>query len=59
MRDFLAKLGPFLAALPRGFRYAIEIRNVDYLCPDYLGLLSEHNVAHTFNAWTRMPSLDD
>jgi uncharacterized protein YecE (DUF72 family) len=57
--EFLVKLGPFLAALPRGFRYAIEIRNADYLCPDYLGLLSDHNVAHTFNAWTRMPSLDD
>jgi uncharacterized protein YecE (DUF72 family) len=32
--EFLTKLGPFLAALPKGFRYAIEIRNADYLCPD-------------------------
>jgi uncharacterized protein YecE (DUF72 family) len=57
--EFLAKLGPFLASLPKGFQYSIEIRNSDYLCPDYLGLLSDHNVAHTFNAWTRMPSLGD
>ena len=57
--DFLAKLDPFLAALPEGFRYAIEIRNADYLCPDYLGLLASRNVAHCFNAWTRMPGLDD
>jgi uncharacterized protein YecE (DUF72 family) len=56
---FLAKLDPFLAALPEGFRYAIEIRNADYLCPDYLGLLSDCNVAHCFNAWTRMPALHD
>jgi hypothetical protein len=26
--------------------------------PDYLGLLASHNVAHVFNAWTRMPALD-
>jgi uncharacterized protein YecE (DUF72 family) len=56
---FLAKLDPFLAALPKGFRYSIEIRNGDYLCPDYLGLLSDRDVAHCFNAWTRMPELHD
>src|SRR5262249_47202655 len=56
--DFLARLDPFLKALPAGFRYAIEIRNVEYLMPDYLGLLASHNVAHVFNAWTRMPALD-
>ena len=26
--------------------------------PDYFGLLGVHNVAHVFNAWTRMPVLD-
>jgi uncharacterized protein YecE (DUF72 family) len=29
--DFLAKLDPFLKLLPEGFRYAIEIRNQEYL----------------------------
>jgi uncharacterized protein YecE (DUF72 family) len=57
--DFMAKLEPFLAALPEGFRYAVEIRNPEYLTPEYLGLLAGYNVAHCFNAWTRMPSLDD
>jgi uncharacterized protein YecE (DUF72 family) len=57
--EFLARLDPFLGSLPKGFRYAIEIRNADYLCPDYLGLLSDRNVAHVFNAWTRMPELQD
>ncbi len=56
--DFMAKLEPFLASLPTGFRYAVEIRNEDYLSPDYFGLLASHNVAHVFNAWTRMPVLD-
>jgi hypothetical protein len=55
----LPRLDPFLASLPGGFRYAIAIRNPDYLMPDYLGLLSDHNVAHCFNAWTRMPALND
>jgi uncharacterized protein YecE (DUF72 family) len=57
--EFLARLDPFLASLPAGFRYAVEIRNPEYLCPDYLGLLASRHVAYTFNAWTRMPSLDD
>ncbi len=57
--DFLARLDPFLAALPEGFRYAVEIRNPEFLIPDYLDLLTSRNVAHVFNAWTRMPSLED
>ena len=27
--------------------------------PGYLDLLKSRNVAHVFNAWTRMPALDD
>jgi uncharacterized protein YecE (DUF72 family) len=57
--DFMARLDPFLASLPKGFRYAIEIRNAEYLSPPYLGVLASHNVAHVFNAWTRMPALDE
>lgn len=57
--DFLHALEPFLKALPEGFRYAVEIRNENYFTPDYLSLLAAHNVAHVFNAWTRMPSLDE
>jgi uncharacterized protein YecE (DUF72 family) len=55
--DFFARLAPFLGALPQGFRYSIEIRNQDYLGDDYFSLLAEENVAHVFNAWTRMPEL--
>jgi uncharacterized protein YecE (DUF72 family) len=57
--DFTARLDQFLAGLPRGFQYAIEIRNKEYLQPDYLAVLASQNVAHVFNAWTRMPSLDE
>jgi uncharacterized protein YecE (DUF72 family) len=57
--DFLAVLDPFLKALPEGFRYAIEIRNENYLTSQYFDSLASHNVAHVLNAWTRMPSLDE
>jgi uncharacterized protein YecE (DUF72 family) len=57
--DFMAKLEPFLGSLPEGYRYGVEIRNSEYLSPEYFDLLSTHNVAHVFNAWTRMPTLDE
>jgi uncharacterized protein YecE (DUF72 family) len=55
--EFLARLDPFLAALPREFRYAVEIRNPEFLEPDYFHCLRSHGVAHVFNAWSRMPEL--
>ncbi len=57
--EFSARLDPFLAGLPGGFRYAVEIRNPEYLTPDYFAMLAAHNVAHVYNAWTRMPALAD
>jgi uncharacterized protein YecE (DUF72 family) len=57
--DFLAVLDPFLGSLPTGFRYAVEIRNENYLSPRYFDVLASHNVAHVLNAWTRMPALAD
>ena len=55
--DFLARLDPFLGSASRHFRYAVEIRNAEYLGPDYFSALHSHNTAHVFNAWTRMPEL--
>jgi uncharacterized protein YecE (DUF72 family) len=57
VNQFLEQLDPFLGDLPAGFRYAVEIRNAEYLCPEYLACLRSHNVAHVYNAWTRMPEL--
>ena len=48
---------PSSAPCPAGFRYSVEIRNPEYLSPDYFDMLSAHGVAHVFNAWTRMPEL--
>jgi uncharacterized protein YecE (DUF72 family) len=54
---FLLELDPFLGALPRTFRYAVEIRNPEFLAPEYFDCLRSHRVAHVFNAWTRMPEI--
>src|SRR5262249_10077765 len=52
-----ARLAMFLSSLPAGWRHAVEIRNPEYLTSEYFSLLAQHNVAHCFNAWTRMPTL--
>jgi uncharacterized protein YecE (DUF72 family) len=54
---FLKELDPFLAALPRDFRYAVEIRDPEFLSPEYFACLRSHGVAHVFSAWTRMPEI--
>ena len=55
--EFAGRLDAFLGALPGGYRYAVEVRNTDYLVPGYFATLARHGVAHVFNAWTRMPAL--
>ena len=57
VRAFLRELDPFLGALPPGFRYSVEIRNPEFLSPEYFACLRSHRVAHVFNAWTRMPEI--
>jgi uncharacterized protein YecE (DUF72 family) len=56
---FVEALDPFLASLPPTFRYAVEIRNEEFLMPEYFACLRHHGIAHVFNAWTRMPALAD
>ena len=56
--EFTDRLASFLDGLPHRFRYAVEIRNPEFLYePAYLQMLRGFRVAHVFNAWTRMPSL--
>lgn len=54
---FFQDLDRFLGALPAGWRYAVEIRNPEYLGEHYFACLRRHGAAHVFNAWTRMPEL--
>jgi len=51
------ELDQFLGALPRDFRYAVELRNAELLEPRHGAVLARHGVAHVFNSWTEMPSI--
>jgi uncharacterized protein YecE (DUF72 family) len=42
---FLERLGAFLPSLPRGYRFALEVRNKGWLKAPLLDLLREHGVA--------------
>ena len=56
-RDFVAALDLFLGALPRGWRYGVEIRNANFLQPDYFAALARHGVAHIYSSWADMPGV--
>jgi uncharacterized protein YecE (DUF72 family) len=58
-RDFVADLDKFLAALPTGWRYGVELRNKHFLQPEYFGTLKRHGVAHVFNSWADMPPIHE
>ncbi len=55
--EFAERLDAFFGLLPREQRYAVEVRNEEFLTPAYFAVLREHNVAHVFSSWTRMPQL--
>jgi uncharacterized protein YecE (DUF72 family) len=55
--DFCSRLDGFLAALPRDARYAVEVRNAEFLTPSYFSALHRHGVAHVLSSWTRMPPI--
>jgi uncharacterized protein YecE (DUF72 family) len=57
--EFVKALDGFLARLPTGWTYAVEIRNAEFLRPDYFACLRAHKVTHVYNAWTRMPEIAD
>lgn len=57
--EFHGRLNRFLAALPREFEYAVELRDPRLLTPAYRELLARHGVAHTYNYWSAMPRPGD
>lgn len=58
-KEFTAEIVPFFAQLPSTFRYAVEVRNREYLVEPYFDALREYRAAHVFNAWTKMPPLEE
>jgi len=57
VNDFLTRLKPFLKKLPRGQRFAVEIRNKTWLAPQFVETLRERGVALALidQAWMPRP----
>jgi len=55
--EFLSRLDDFLGALPKDFRYSVELRNEGLLGKRYCQILEKHSVAHVYNHWCFMPGL--
>jgi uncharacterized protein YecE (DUF72 family) len=53
--DFLARLEPFLAKLPKGYKFAVEIRNRNWLSKPFFDLLRAHKVAYALIDQSWMP----
>ncbi len=58
-RSFVARLGDFLAALPRGPQYAVELRNREFLSAAYVDCLARHGVTHCYNVHPNMPTVTE
>jgi uncharacterized protein YecE (DUF72 family) len=56
--DLQDRLEAFLAALPGGTRYAVEVRNRGWLKPEFGEMLSQHNAALVLQDLHYMPKLD-
>ncbi len=58
VNDFLARLRPFLKKLPKGHRFAVEIRNKNWLVPQFVETLRERGAALTLidQAWMPRPA---
>lgn len=58
-RDFVSDLDRFLGQLPSGWPYGVEMRNRQWLQPEYFQCLARHGVVHVFNSWEAMPSVTE
>ena len=58
-RDFVEALDQFLDQLPQDWQYGVEIRNKEFLRPEYFEVLHRHGVTHVFNSWSGMPPVEE
>src|SRR4051794_25908571 len=58
-REFVELLDGFLERLAKGWPYGVEIRNANFLKPEYFAMLGRHGVAHVYNSWTDMPAIEE
>jgi len=58
VNDFLARFRPFLKKMPKDHEFAVEIRNKNWLVPQFVEALREHGVALALidQAWMPRPA---
>lgn len=56
---FFEKLGEFIAKAPKGYRYAIETRNPNYLSPDFFKILEEYGLGYVYLEGYYMPHIGE
>lgn len=57
--EFVEALDNFLGKLPRGWPYGVELRNRQWLRPEYFAMLARHGVTHIYNAWADVPPVPE
>src|SRR5208282_1620308 len=59
VNDFLTRLVPFLKKLPKGHKFAVEIRNKNWLVPQFVEALRSRGVALALidQSWMPRPAL--
>jgi uncharacterized protein YecE (DUF72 family) len=55
----VADLDKFFGNLPKGWPYAVEMRNKYWLAPEYFDCLSRRGITHVFNSWDAMPPVGE
>jgi len=59
VNDFIARLRPFLKKLPKGHKFAVEIRNKNWLVPQFVEALRERGIALALidQSWMPRPAM--
>jgi uncharacterized protein YecE (DUF72 family) len=58
-KEFVEVLDAFLGKFPKYWPYGVEMRNRNWLTPEYFAMLARHGVAHVFNSWTHNPPVSE
>jgi uncharacterized protein YecE (DUF72 family) len=58
-KEFLGRLEAFLRKLPQGYRFAVEIRNKQWLNAEFFDLLRAHKVAYALIDQAWMPGVNE
>jgi uncharacterized protein YecE (DUF72 family) len=59
LETFLERLGAFIERAPRGYRYAVEVRNPKWMSPAYFKFLEAHGLGFVYVGGYFMPGLDE